>query len=109
MRGLLWLFIFTSAKRITKYETPLLNMIRLINKIDLHKLHDYEKDVAHSKVRSRLILSMHFFRLLNRDRSTKMDNGIVFLDPKTLGNMPTESQKSFSKYPKIRKNGLENP
>ena len=25
-------------------------MIRLINKIDLHKLHDYEKDVAHSKV-----------------------------------------------------------
>ena len=36
-----------------------------------------------------------------------MDNGIVFLDPKTLGNMPTKSQKSFSKYPKIRKNGLK--
>ena len=41
-----------------------------------------------------------------------MDNGIVFLDPKTLGNtynVPTKSQKSFSKHPKIRKNNLKKP
>ena len=61
-----------------------------------------------SWIRSRLILRIHFFEILNGNRWVKTGNGIVFLDPKTLGNLPTKV-KNVTRSTDIWKNRSKKP
>ena len=49
-----------------------------------------------------------FFQLFTRSRQIETDNGIVFLDPETQGNVLTKIRKCFPKYRKIEKIGQKN-
>ena len=54
-----------------KYETPLAEIIKMTDKIDVHQLHDYENHVDHHKVRLSITTSVCFIIVTIRSCNAK--------------------------------------